>query len=139
MKKINHIQRSSIAKHLLISALVAPALLAVAISSANATTELGQPYRPTGANFQIYAEQNVSLTTGQGQSGTPQVNLGFEANNGIGVQYDDSGGKSHDFGIGIFSSSGGPDNTGLKVLYDNQNTLASGLTVRLEDFDLMQN
>ena len=48
------------------------AVLAVVASSANAVTELGNPYTPPGADFSIYAEQNVNLSTGNGQGGTPK-------------------------------------------------------------------
>lgn len=135
IKKANHIQ-SPIAKHLVIPALVATALLAVAVSSANAVTDLGNPYTPAGANFSIYAEQNVNLSTGQSQGGTPQVNLNFEDTAGYGVKYTNASNMQVEFGIGLYDTT--PPTTGLKLLY-NQNVLASSLTVRLSDFDLMQN
>lgn len=120
--------------HLVIPALVAAALLAVAASSANAVTDLGNPFRPTGANFQIYGEQNVNLSTGQSQGGTPQVNLNFEDTAGYGVQYTNAMNNQTEFGIGLYDTT--PPTTGLRLQYDN-NVLASSLTATLSDFDLM--
>jgi hypothetical protein len=134
MKKINHIQRSSIAKRLVTPALVAVTLLAV--SSANAVIEHGNPYTPPGAGFSIFAEQNVNLSTGNGQGGTPQVNENFEDTAGLGVQYTNSSNMQVDFGIGLYDTT--PPTTGLKIVY-NQGVLASSITARLSDFDLMQN
>jgi hypothetical protein len=148
MRETNH-TRSPIAKdhgsfssrsatnRLVFPALVA-VLVAVAAPSANAVvTLLGNPFRPTGADFQIYASQAVDLSTGNGQSGVnPQANLGVEFPDGIGISYDTGGKSLTNFGLGLYSDTQhNTQTTGLSLQYD-QLVQASSLTVRLEDFDI---
>jgi hypothetical protein len=148
MKKTDHIQ-NSVAKHnsfplrstanRLVFPVMVAALLAVAIPSARAATILlGNPFRPTGADFLIYGLQGVDLSTGHGQGGVhPQVNIGFEFPDGIGVSYDTGGKSLTNFGIGLYSDTQhNTQTTGLSLLYD-QLVHANSLIVRLEDFDLM--
>lgn len=121
------------------SALVAGAFGFLA-ANANATVELGNPYRPTGANYTIIAKQGVNSSNGNGGTSTgAQVNQDFEFKGTLGVSYTGSGGKkgstSTDFGIGIYSAGGVTLSTGLEIKLDQPST-ASTVTVTLADFDL---
>lgn len=113
-------------------------LLVIAGSGANASvTLLGNPYTPPGADYSIYAIQGLNLNTGTGSGGSPQVNLGFEFDDGLGVSYTDSSNHLHNFGVGLYNGNQ-PLTTALHIQY---NSLVSpdGITVRLEDFDINAN
>jgi hypothetical protein len=112
------------------------ALLVVAASSANgAVTLLGNPYTPTGADFSIHAIQGLDLSTGNGSGGSPQVNLGVEFDDGLGVSYTDQNNHLRNFGLGLYSAQNQTLTTGLRIQYTSLIN-PSSLTVRLEDFDL---
>lgn len=116
------------------------ALMTFGAYSANAAvTLLGNPYTPSGANFSISAIQGINLSTGDGSGGNPQVNLGVEFADGIGVSYTQDNGQLKHFGLGLYSPSHNQtESTGLRIQYSSlvdPNTL----TIRLEDFDLKEN
>ena len=116
---------------------VVAVLLVAAASSANASvTLLGNPYTPQGANYSIYAVQNIDLTNGTG-NGNPQVNLGFEFDDGIGVSYSQANGSLRNFGLGLYNS-GGLQSTALRIQYQSL-VDPSQISVRLEDFDISAN
>lgn len=123
-------------KQLVTIALAAGALLA-ASSNATAVVVLGNPFTPTGANFQITALQGVTDATPLGASGVnPQVNRDFEFQGSTGVSYDTGGGHLTDFGLGLYNGANSSVlSTGLRVDYNNLVT-ASSIVVTLEDFDL---
>jgi hypothetical protein len=123
-------------KQLLTVSLVAGAL-AVGSSNAHAVVLLGNPFTPTGANFQITALQGINDANPLGQSGfNPQVNHDFEFQGSTGVSYDTGGGHLTDFGLGLYSGAGNSIlSTGLRVDYNNLVT-ASSIVVTLQDFDI---
>lgn len=70
-------------------------------------------------------------------SGQSQVNTDFEFDGGIGVTYDQGGGKGlKDFGIGLYQGTSNQTlSTGLRIQLD-QPTDAASITLTLADFDL---
>jgi hypothetical protein len=59
--------------------LLAIATLVASGSSAHAVIQLGNPYTPAGANFQITAVQGIDASNPLGKTGfSPQVNHDFE-------------------------------------------------------------
>lgn len=130
-------KKNLISKQAMLPALVA-GVLALAISNANATVQLGNPYTPAGADYTITAKSGINSTNGSGgTSAGAQVNSDFEFKGTLGVTYT-NGGKVTDFGVGIYSSGGSTFSTGLQVMY-HQPVIASSATVTLADFDLKSN
>jgi hypothetical protein len=123
-------------KHNVSVALLALAL-AIAGPNAHATFLRGQPFSPTGADFQISAVQGINASQPTGATGFhPQVNGDFEFKDSIGVSYDDGTGKLKDFGIGLYQDAAkSTQSTGLMVTY-NQLVKASSVTITIEDFDI---
>jgi hypothetical protein len=117
------------------------ALLTLALTfagrNAHATFVRGQPYTPTGADFNISAVQGINPSNPTGTSGFhPQVNGDFEFKDSIGVSWDDGTGKLKDFGIGLYQDSAKAlQSTGLMINY-NQLVQASSVTITVEDFDI---
>ena len=111
--------------------------LAVAGQNAHATFLRGQPYTPTGADFNISAVQGINPSNPTGTSGFhPQVNGDFEFKDSIGVSWDDGTGKLKDFGLGLYQDSAKAlQSTGLMINY-NQLVQASSVTITVEDFDI---
>lgn len=104
--------------------------------AANATTDLGNPYSPTGANYTLTAYQGVNSTNGSGgTTNGAQVNSDFEFKGTLGVAYTDSKNKLTDFGLGIYSSNGLTLSTGLNVQL-TQASAASSVSVTMADFDI---
>jgi len=97
--------------------------------------EEGNPYTPAGANYAIYAIQNVDPTStnasGATQTGA-NVNLNFEHNGSTGVTYTGSNGKTTDFGIGLYSPT---QSTGLDINYGTPVTAVS-VALSIIDIDL---
>jgi len=120
--------------------LLAAALVVSTASNATATvTLLGNPYTPPGADYSISAIQGLDLNTGNGSGGSPQVNLGFEFDDGLGVSYTDQNNHLTHFGLGLYS---GAQNQFLTTaMHIQYNTLVNpdSITVRLEDFDIHAN
>src|ERR1700680_5051727 len=84
----------------------------------SAVTLEGNPFTPSGADYQIFAMQEVepSNPNDGGADVHPQVNTNFEFTPSIGVSYDTGGGKLTDFGIGLYlNSKGDTESTGLKI------------------------
>lgn len=130
IKNIANLSRRS-----LVPALVAGALT-VAVSHANATVDLGNPYAPTGADYTITAKQNVNSVNGSGGTSTgAQVNSDFEFKGTLGVAYTNAAGKKTEFGVGIYSDGGSTFSTGLDVTL-KQPSIASSVTITLADFDI---
>ena len=123
-------------KHFFASSLVAAAL-AGAGSTANAVVLLGNPYTPTGADYQITALQGIDASHPMGQSGfNPQVNHDFEFDGSTGVSYDTGGGTLKDFGLGLYNGANNAvQSTGLRIDYNSLVT-ASSVVVTIEDFDI---
>ena len=130
-------KKNLISKQAMLPALVA-GVLALVISNANATVQLGNPYTPAGADYTITAKSGINSTNGSGgTSAGAQVNSDFEFKGTLGVSYT-AGNKVTDFGVGIYASGGSTVSTGLQVMY-HQPALASSATVTLADFDLHSN
>ena len=105
-----------------------------------ATTLKGQPFRPTGATYNIFARQGIDAAHPNGDSSFTftQVNQGFEVADGLGVSYQASVASSTltNFGIGLYESPANVvHSTGLNIQYDNL-VQASSVTIRMEDFDI---
>jgi hypothetical protein len=118
-------------------ALVLAALASHVGAAPNNVTLLGQPFTPTGADFQIFALQGIdaSHTFGDG-SIAPQVNVGFEFADGIGVTYSNASNQATNFGIGLYQGAANSTlSTGLEVRY-NAPVDAASVTVRTEDYDI---
>ena len=119
--------------------LVVLLMLALAMigQNARATFLRGQPFTPTGADFSISAAQGIDASHPTGNSGfNPQVNGDFEFKDSIGVTYDQGGGHTKDFGIGLYQdASKATESTGLMVTY-NHLVQASSITITIEDFDI---
>jgi hypothetical protein len=114
---------------------IALALLLASVASSPATTLLGSPFRPAGANFDISSVQGINSSSPTGTAGGSQVNQGFEFPDGIGVSYN-QGGKLTDFGLGLYAdSNNNTASTGLRINYDSL-VKASSITITLEDFDI---
>jgi hypothetical protein len=97
----------------------------------------GNPYVPTGANFQIVGLQGIDAAHPLGQSGfQTQVNTDFEFTPSIGVSYDTGNGTLKDFGLGLYQDAA--HNTFSTGLRTNYNTLvdAASVTITVEDFDV---
>jgi hypothetical protein len=124
---------ANISQRYLLPALVAGAL-AAAVSQANATVNLGNPYAPAGANYTITAKSGINSVNGSGGTSVgAQVNSDFEFKGALGVTYT-AGGKTTPWGIGIYSS-GGTVSTGLDITL-NQQSIASSVSITLADFDI---
>lgn len=117
-------------------ALVVLASATVLSAGASAQTLHGNPYRPTGANYQIFASQGIDASTPLGKSGFgTQVNTDFEFTPSIGVTYEQAN-KLVNFGIGLYKDSANQtQSTGLTVKYDAAINAYSG-SVTVMDFDL---
>jgi hypothetical protein len=113
------------------------ASLALISSTASAVVLRGNPYVPTGANFQIVGLQGIDAAHPLGQSGLQtQVNTDFEFTPSIGVSYDTGNGTLKDFGLGLYQNAAhGLESTGLRTNY-NAPVLASSVTITVEDFDI---
>ena len=111
--------------------------LTIVCPRAHAVFLRGQPFTPSGSNFQISAVQGIDASHPQGTSGfSPQVNGDFEFQGSIGVSYDQGGGNLKDFGLGLYSDAAkNVVSTGLLVHY-NQLVSASSVTITIEDFDI---
>jgi hypothetical protein len=110
--------------------------IAATSSSAHAVVQLGNPFTPSGAEFQITAVQGIDASNPFGKSGfNPQVNHDFEFQGSTGVSYDAGGGKLTDFGLGLYAAGNVTQSTGLRIDYNNLVT-ASSIVVTLEDFDI---
>jgi len=121
----------------LIACLVVAIFLA-ALSKASATVlQVGNPYTPAGANYQIFALQGIDASSPLGKTGfSPQVDRNFEFQDSIGVAYDKGGGTLTNFGLGLYSNAQNQvQSTGLKVVYNNL-VSASMVTITVEDFDI---
>jgi hypothetical protein len=118
-----------------VPSLTVAALLA-SIATSSATTLLGNPFRPTGADYEIYATQGIDASHPLGNNDfSPQVNRGFEFPEGIGVSYQQNGHLT-DFGLGLYrDANNNVVSTGLRINYD-QLVVASSVTITLEDFDI---
>jgi hypothetical protein len=125
-----------------LNGIVFPALLAgvlaVASSSANAAVDrVGNPLTLSGANFSIFAFQDIDSSSPLGTivPGKTMVNRNFEFPNSIGVTYSLNN-KQTDFGIGLYQGTAkATESTGLEVLY-NQPVFAGSATATVEDFDI---
>jgi hypothetical protein len=126
----------SITARTLFGLLVALASI-LSTSHANAAMVLGNPYTPTGADFSIFALQGIDSSNPFGAtSANPQVNIGVEFRDGIGVSYDKGGSQLQNFGVGLYSTqSQVTQSTGLRVQY-NAPVDVSSVTITLEDFDI---
>jgi PEP-CTERM motif len=111
--------------------------IAATSSSAHAVVQLGNPFTPSGANFQITAVQGIDASNPFGKTGfSPQVNHDFEFQGSTGVSYDAGGGKLTDFGLGLYNGPGNTvQSTGLRIDYTAP-VNASSIVVTLEDFDI---
>jgi hypothetical protein len=101
--------------------------------SLQAVDRVGNPLILPGANFSIFALQDINSNP----LGVPafSVNRNFEFPDSIGVTYS-LGGKLTDFGIGLYEGAGkATESTGLEILF-NTPVLASTATARVEDFDI---
>ena len=108
----------------------------LAVSTANATVDLGNPYTPTGASYTITAKSGINSTNGSGgTSNGAQVNSDFEFKGTLGVAYTPTGGKLTEFGLGIYKDGTTTFSTGLDVQL-HQQSFASNVTITLADFDL---
>jgi hypothetical protein len=126
-------------KNLVMNKAMLPALVAGALalvsSNASATVRLTNPFTPTGADYTITAKSGINSTNGSsGTSASAVVNQDFEFKGTLGVTYTD-GGKTTDFGIGIYSSGGSTVSTGLQFTL-HQPSIASSVVATLADFDL---
>jgi hypothetical protein len=112
----------------------------VVMNAANAPIRQGNPFSPTGADFQIVALQGIDSSSMLGKTGfAPQVNMNFEFNPSIGVTYDNGSGKLTDFGLGLYANAAHQtQSTGLQIQYDAP-VLASSVKITVEDFDLKSN
>jgi len=121
----------------ILAALLAVGTLLIANSSANAVLLVGNPFVPTGANFQMFALQGIDSSTPTGKSGfSPQVNRDFEFPDSIGVSYDQGNGQLTNFGLGLyFNSQQQVQSTGLNIRY-NGLVSASSVNITVEDFDI---
>jgi hypothetical protein len=101
-------------------------------------TLLGNPFTFPGADYQIYSVQGIDPSHPSGETGISQGNLGVEFPDGIGVSYDQGNGTLHNFGLGLYTLGPGQpvESTGLRPQY-NQLIDAFSVTIRVEDFDLM--
>jgi hypothetical protein len=109
------------------------ALLLFTGPSLQAVDRVGNPLILPGANFSIFALQDINSNP----LGIPafSVNRNFEFPDSIGVTYS-LGGKLTDFGIGLYEGAGkATQSTGLEILF-NTPVLASTATARVEDFDI---
>lgn len=116
---------------------LAMAIIGTAVSAgASAQTLQGNPYRPTGANYQIFASQGIDASTPLGKSGfATQVNTDFEVTPSIGVAYE-KGSNLVNFGLGLYKDAANQtQSTGLTVKYDSAIMAYSG-SVTVMDFDL---
>jgi hypothetical protein len=101
--------------------------------SLQAVDRVGNPLILPGANFSIFALQDINSNP----LGVPafSVNRNFEFPDSIGVTYS-LGGKLTDFGIGLYEGAGkATESTGLEILF-NVPILASTATATVEDFDI---
>ena len=117
--------------------LVVALAFAISAQNAHATFLRGQPYTPTGANFTMTAVQGIDAAHPNGNNSFhPQVNGDFEFQNSIGVTYDQGGGHTKDFGLGLYQdASHNTVSTGMMITY-NELVKASSITITIEDFDI---
>ena len=129
--------------------IVAVLLFFVAGPLPAATTLLGNPFRPAGATYNIFARQGIDALHPNGDASFTftQVNKDFEAAGGLGVSYQANVASSTltNFGIGLYETSAEvphPDSsavavhsTGLNLQYDTL-VLAYSVTIRMVDFDI---
>lgn len=110
---------------------------AISAQTAHATFLRGQPYTPTGADFTMTAVQGIDAAHPNGNSSfNPQINGDFEFKDSIGVTYDQGGGHTKDFGLGLYQDSAhNTVSTGIRVNY-NELVSASSITITIEDFDI---
>jgi hypothetical protein len=102
----------------------------------SAVTLQGNPFTPSGADFQIFALQEVDAAHPLGNdSFHPQVNTDFEFTPSIGVSYDKGNGSLTNFGLGLYQAGTSTFSTGLNIRY-NQPTDAYSVTVTVMDFDI---
>lgn len=115
-------------------------LLAQTVEINSKVMPQGNPYVPTGANFQIVALQGIDSSHAFGDSNfSPSVNVNFEFDPSIGVSFDQGNSKLKDFGLGLYQDKQhNTFSTGLDVQY-NQPVLASSVTITVMDFDLKAN
>ncbi len=120
-------------------ALTVASLLALTSNAPAAVIREGPSYRPTGANYQIFAAQGIDPSTPLGKTGfNPQVNRNFEINPSIGVTYDKGNGLT-DFGLGLYKNAAGvTQSTGLNIQFDSS-VIASSVIFTVADFDISQN
>lgn len=118
-------------------ALLLCAVSLLSVSTASAVVLQGNPYVPTGANFQIFGLQGIDAAHPLGQSGfQTQVNTDFEFTPSIGVSYDTGGGHLTNFGLGLYQDSAhNTFSTGLRTVY-NSLVDAASVTITVEDFDI---
>jgi hypothetical protein len=116
--------------------LLGASALLTAVSTANATVELGNPFIPTGADYSITGVAAINPTNGNGGSSSgAQVNRDFEFKGAYGVSYTQAG-KLVPFGLGLYTdSSGALKSGGLNVTFNNV-SLASSVNITLCDFDI---
>lgn len=102
-----------------------------------AVTLQGNPFTPTGSDFQIFALQGIDSSTPTGKTGfNPQVNTDFEFTPSIGVSYDKGNGSLTDFGLGLYYNSAQQvQSTGLHIQY-NQSVNAYSVSITVMDFDI---
>src|SRR5690348_12166852 len=103
----------------------------------HATFLRGQPYTPPGADFTMTAVQGIDAAHPNGNSSfNPQINGDFEFKDSIGVTYDQGGGHTKDFGLGLYQDAAhNTVSTGIRVNY-NELVSASSITITIEDFDI---
>jgi hypothetical protein len=105
-----------------------------------ATTLLGNPFRPAGANYNIFARQGIDAAHPNGDPSFTftQVNSGFEIAGALGISYQANVASSTltDFGIGLYKNAAMAEvATGLNYQYDSL-VQASSVTIRMVDFDI---
>lgn len=122
-------------KLLSFASLAAAAAFATANSAHAAIIDL--PSLSAGPNLTITAVQGIDASNPFGQSSfAPQVNQNFEINGSTGVGYQNSKGSITNFGLGLYSGSGGAiESTGLKGTFKAP-VIASSVTITVEDFDI---
>ena len=127
--------RSPVRKSLVCSVFVA--VLAIVSSTANGAvvriTPAGTPLTFAGANFNIFALQDITTNPLAGTSAI--VNRNFEFQDSIGVTYS-KGASLTDFGIGLYEGANHETlSTGLRIDYITP-VLANSAIVTVEDFDI---
>lgn len=117
--------------------LIIPLAIALSAQNAHATFLRGQPFTPNGANFTMTAVQGINSANPTGSDNFhPQVNGDFEFKDSIGVTYDQGGGHTKDFGLGLYQDAAhNTASTGMMINY-NELVKASSVTITIEDFDI---